>query len=133
MTPEIKILIDDMVRNGCKCIIGKGCPMHELGNKLLAALALPAEPPQARDAFEMGRAQGIEDCLDAVALHIDDWPKWDCDGACKYGTLLKKFSDKVAGALATPCPECKRSDGRHEEGCTWDASATPAPTKVKDA
>lgn len=33
--------------------------------------------------------------------------------------------DACSGASATPCPECKRSDGRHEEGCTWDAPSTP--------
>jgi hypothetical protein len=82
-----------------------------------AALALPAEPPQNapitedefQEAFNRICGETPEDINESDTKRLVDW------------------INSRRGASATPCPECKRSDGRHEEGCTWDASATPAP------
>lgn len=44
---------------------------------------------------ESGRAEGIEATHAAYALHIKDYPEWDCEGGCQFGQNLLDFRNKV--------------------------------------
>lgn len=105
-------------------------------SEMVAALALPAPMADNINLCNTGFNKWRKAVWSYCTLEKGHTGECDCAALALPAEPSKSeaanerlWNPDHRGVSATPCPECKRSDGRHEEGCTWDASATPAPSE----